>query len=56
MDKRDIIQVAIFIFYSILGFYAVITFFKTTNFLYCLLLGGLVVIISYIASMIIIDI
>lgn len=56
MDKRDIIQVLIFIFYSILGFYAVITFFKTINFLYCLLLSSLVVIISYIASMIIIDI
>jgi len=56
MDKRDIIQVLVFIFYSILGFYAVITFFKTTNFLLCLLLASLVVIVSYIASVIIIDI
>jgi len=50
MRLKDWVQVVVFLLSCMLGFYGVVTFLQTTNFIYCLGLASLVVGVSYVFS------
>ena len=50
MRLKDWVQMVVFLLSCMLGFYGVVTFIRTTNFFYCLLLASLIVGVSWVFS------